>query len=112
MADDFDRFLSEALAPPARDPDRAFVRRVQARVALEERLRSEQADQLRRLALQLVALAAVAVGLLWLTKAPDIAAFASDSPATALAAFLAGFTFLVALLAFAASPVRTSELRL
>ena len=38
MADPFDSFLSEALAPPARDPDRQFVARVQARVALEARL--------------------------------------------------------------------------
>ena len=42
MADEFERMLSEALAPEARDPDRLFVARVQAGIAIEQRFAAER----------------------------------------------------------------------
>ena len=40
MADEFDAFLAVALAPEQREPDRAFVARVQAGIRLDEQLRA------------------------------------------------------------------------
>jgi hypothetical protein len=97
MADEFERFLAEALSPAARAPDRSFVSRVQARIALDERLRHERSAMLRTLAIEVLAIAAVGAGLVWLTQAKPVAGFFADSPAVALAALILGFGFLVLL---------------
>ena len=112
MTDEFDRFLAAALHVPEREPDRLFVRSVQARIALDERLSGQRAVELRRLAIQVVAVAAVAAGVLWLVRSPTIAQFGADSPAVVLAALLAGFSFLVALLASVAPPAATTRARI
>ena len=96
MAEDFDRFLAEALSPPGREVDRSFVVRVQAQIAMEERFAAQRRLLMLNLAQQLVALMAVGAGAWWLGKAAPIAAWAGDSPAAALATFMAMFMFLAA----------------
>ena len=98
MADEFDRFLESALAPPDRLPDRKFVMRVQARIALEERLAARHSALVRDLLTQLIALAAVAAGLWWIGRAAPVANWFSQSPAAGLAILLALFGLLVLLL--------------
>src|SRR5215212_4385700 len=98
MADEFDHFLKSALAPSERLPDRRFVTRVQAAIALEERLAAQRSSLLRELARQLVALAAIAAGLWWIGRAPPVASLFAESPAVGLAILLAAFAFLVAIL--------------
>jgi hypothetical protein len=112
MADRFDRFLAEALAPPTGEPDRAFVRAVQTRIALEQRLARERTALWTRLAVQVLALAAVAGGLAWLGRAPMVAGLGIESPAQVLAALLCGFAFLVAVLAAVAPPPPPIRIRL
>ena len=96
MADDFDGFLAAALAPPVRDPDRVFLARVQAQVALEERFAAERRSVVRELMQQLIGLLAVAAGGWWLGKAPPVASWAAESPATMLAILLVTFMFVAA----------------
>ena len=102
MADEFDLFLREAMAPPARGPDRPFVARVETLVVLEERLQAERRNVLHQLGLEILALAAIAAGLLWLGRAPAVALFVERSPAIALSALLAGFTLLFLIVAMQA----------
>jgi hypothetical protein len=97
MADEFDRFLADALAPETRAPDRAFVAHVQARVVLDERLKQQRQAALRSLGVEVLAIIAVAAGLVLLTRAQAVAGFFIDSPAVALAAVMAAFAFLVVL---------------
>jgi len=96
MADEFDRLLVDALSPPEREADRAFVARVQTQVALEERFASERRSLVRDLLQQLVALLAVGAGAWWLGRSAPVAEWASESPATALAILLATFMFVAA----------------
>jgi hypothetical protein len=98
MADPFEDFLSRALAPPERDPDRSFVSRVQARALLERRLEAQRRKILSTLGLQLAGLAAFAAAVWWLTRAPQISAFAGNSPAVLLLAVIGAFSFLQVLL--------------
>jgi hypothetical protein len=95
MADEFDRFLSDALAPEERDADRTFVSRVQARIALDESLRAERRSVVSRLGAELLAIGTVALALLWLGRADPVADFFADSPAAALTSLLSGFASLV-----------------
>ena len=97
MADEFDRFLADALGPPERIADRAFVARVQAQVALEERFVIERRSLVRGLMQQLAALLAVGAGAWWLGSSAPVAAWAAESPATALAILLAAFMFVAAM---------------
>jgi hypothetical protein len=110
MADEFNLFLREALAPPARGPDRQFVARVETRIALDERLQAERGGLLRQLGMEVLALAAIAAGLLWLGRAPAVAEFVEHSPAIALSALLAGFTLMILVVAVQAGG-RTAERR-
>ncbi len=97
MTDDFDRFLEQALAPDERDADRLFVARVKARIALDQRLRAERRSIFRRLGVEMLALAAVALGLVSVGRAAPVAGFFAESPAGALAALLTAFALLVLL---------------
>ena len=97
MADDFDRFLSEALAPPERLPDRRFVASVQARVALEQSLARQRRQLLAGLLSQLAALLAVAAGIWVLVRAQSVAEWFASSPSLGLAALLLGFALAIAL---------------
>ena len=96
MTDPFEAFLAAELAPPARLPDRQFVARVQAGIAIEEQLSAQRRRAVAELARQLVALAAVAGGLWWISRAPPVAIWLVDSPAQALAILLLAFAFVVA----------------
>ena len=98
MADQFDQFLKSRLAAPDRPPDREFVLRVQAMIALEEQLAARRSSEFRELAKQLVALAAIAAPLWWIGRAVPVASLFSQSPAVGLAVLLAGFAGLVGLL--------------
>ena len=98
MANQFGPFLKSAMAPAERLPDRMFVLRVQAAIALEEQIAARRSSLLRDLAKQVVALGAVAAGLWWISKAPPVASLLAQSPAVALAILLAAFAFLVAIL--------------
>ena len=97
MADEFDLYLAAALAPAERSPDRRFAERVAARIALEERLGAERRSVARELTAEVVAIAAVAAGLLWLGRAAPVAGFFAESPAAALTCLLTGFGLLVVL---------------
>jgi hypothetical protein len=105
MADDFDRFLAQALAPPERMPDRRFVAGVQARIALEERLAAERTALIRALAAQLAALLAVAAGLWVIGRAAPVARLVSASPSLALMVMLGAFACLVLLFAQGDGPI-------
>ena len=104
MADAFEDFLSTALAPPERAVDRQFVARVQAAIALEEQLAAQRRGFVTELTTQLVALAAVAAALWWLSRAAPVANWLADSPAQALAVLIALFGFVVAAIALRPSP--------
>ena len=97
MADDFDRFLGQALAPPERQPDRRFVASVQARIALEQRLDRQRRRLLAGFFSQLAALVAVAAGIWVLARAQPVADWFAASPSIGLAALLAGFALVIAL---------------
>ena len=95
MADEFESYLAAVLAPPERDPDRPFVSRVQAHIALDARLAAERRSVVRRLGHELLGLAAVAAALLWLGRAAPVADLAAESPALALLALLSIFGLMV-----------------
>lgn len=94
---DFDDFLRNSLAPPERPPDRSFVGSVQARIVLEERLVLQRRQLVAGFFTQLAALAAIAVGVIVLSRSPGALEFASDSPQIFLAALLVAFACVVAL---------------
>ncbi len=95
MNDPFDDFLGQALAPPERDPDRAFVAQVHARVLLHEAIRAQRRGALQRLSLQLIALLAVVAAFVLLSRSPEVAAFVAESPAIVLTALIALFSMLI-----------------
>jgi hypothetical protein len=97
MADEFDRFLAQALAPDEREPDRLFAAKVKARIALDQRLRAERRAIFHRLGMEVAALMVVALGLAWAGRAAPVAGLFADSPAVALALLLAAFALLVLL---------------
>ena len=98
MTDRFDDLLSAALTPPHREPDRAFVARIQRQVLVEQRLAAEQAAIFARLATELIAVLAVAGGLMLIARAPAIAEIAGRSPGATLAALIGGFALLLAVM--------------
>ena len=112
MTDPFDRFLTDALAPDERDPDREFVARVQAHIRLEEYLRGHRHSALRRLAVESLGLLFVAAGLIWLGRAEPVAGFFADSPGLALAGLLSGFGLLVFLFSSQTSGANGSQVEL
>ena len=97
MSDGFDSFLHGALEPVARAPDRRFVARVQARIAVEAHLRAQRRGTLRQLAVQLVGIVAVAAGLVWFGRAESVGRFFGESPAWALCAMLSLFALMLVL---------------
>jgi hypothetical protein len=108
MADEFDRFLERALAPDERDPDRQFVARVQARIALEQQFAAQRRSLVAEFLRQLAAVAAIAAALWWIARAAPINSPSSGSPALALAVLLTAFGLLVALFS-AGSPAAVSR---
>jgi hypothetical protein len=98
MTDPFDSFLAAALAPPNRSPDRQFVGQVQARIALEDRLRAVRRAGLRRFAREALALFAVAGGLLTFLRSEAVATLAGQLPGVTLLRLLAAFGLLDPLL--------------
>ena len=107
MADEFESYLAAALAPPERNPDRPFVARVQAHIALDARLAAERRSVVRRLGLELLGLAAVAAALLLLGRAAPVAELVAESPALALSALLSIFALLIGVLSV--QPVQRSR---
>lgn len=93
MADRFDRFLKDALAPPSETADRAFLARVQARIALDEHLRSQRRRALATLMRQSVALLAIAAAVAWLARSSAVASVIGDESGVGLTALIAGFAF-------------------
>ena len=108
MAEEFDRFLASALAPPERAPDRRFVARVQAQIALEERLNSERRALITRFVEQLAGLLAVAAGLWWISRAPLVSDWFAESPAVGLAILIAAFALLIGVLSLRADADRAA----
>lgn len=98
MNDDFDRFLSSALAPAERDPDRQFVARVQHRIALDERLDGEWRALRLDLVQQIAAVMAIAASLLFIGRAAPVAELFARAPAVALAILLTSFALVIALM--------------
>jgi hypothetical protein len=99
MTDNFDAFLSSVLAPPARDPDRQFVLRLQARIALEERLAAERRTLTNDLLKQLAGLLANAAGIFCIATSAAVTSLFAEAPALVLAALLAAFALVIALIA-------------
>lgn len=97
MSDEFDDFLARTLGPSEREPDRAFVTRVQSQIRLDEQLRAERRNMLSALSIQVIGIAAIAAAIFWLLQSPQIASFAAESPAILLATLLAAFSFVVLL---------------
>lgn len=110
MADAFDRFLADSLAPPERVADRKFVAGVQARILLEEGLARERRALLASLATQLAALLAVAAAVWTLGHATPVGEWFTQYSAPGLAVLLLAFAFVVALFSSAGrSPLRGLE---
>ena len=109
MADEFDAFLAAGLAPEEREPDRAFVARVQAGIRLDEQLRAERRGMVGALAVQFLGVVAIAAAIVWLLRAPEIGAFASESPAFLLLILLVAFSFVIILFSSGASPRRSRQ---
>ena len=103
MADEFDAFLAAGLAPEEREPDRAFIARVQAGIRLDEQLRAERGGMVATLAVQFLGVAAIAAAIVWLLRAPEIGAFASESPAFLLLMLIVAFSFMIVLFSSGAS---------
>jgi hypothetical protein len=99
VADDFDERLASALSPPERFPDRNFVARVQARIALEDQLAEERRTLIMSLASQVAALLAVTAGIALVARAPFLAGLFAESPGIGLAILLMLFSFVVLSLA-------------
>lgn len=97
MADSFEQFLSDSLAPAERLPDRRFVAGVQARIVLEDQLVRERRRLGASLLMQVAALLAVAAGVWVLGAAPPVAQSSAQFPAGALIMLLVGFGLLVAM---------------
>ena len=97
MADSFEQFLSDSLAPAERLPDRRFVAGVQARIALEDQLGRERRRLAASLLMQVAALLAVAAGVWVLGSAPPVVEWSAESPGGALVILLVGFGLLVAM---------------
>ena len=97
MADEFEQFLGGSLAPPERLPDRTFVASVQTRIALEQRLDRQRRQLIAGFFSQLAALAAIAAGLVVLSRSPGALELAGDSPQIFLAGLLVAFGCVVAL---------------
>jgi hypothetical protein len=94
---DFKVFLATALAPEDRDPDRLFVARMQAQVRLDARLTQARGAMARRLGLQLLGIAAVAVAVLIVAESPAAARLIAYSPEIFVLSLLAAFAFVVAM---------------
>ena len=94
---DFDDFLRESLAPEERGPDRLFVARVQAQVRVDELLAARRRATARRLARDLLGIAAIAAGLVVLAESPAATEFASHSPEILVAGLLVAFGSVVGL---------------
>lgn len=97
MADGFDQFLTDAVAPAERQPDRRFVRSVQARIALEAQLASERRAMVVDLLAQLAALAAIAGSIIWFSRNAAVADWLAQSPSLALAILFVAFAFVLAM---------------
>ena len=111
MTDRFERFLSETLAPEERDPDRQFVSRVSAHIALDERLRAERRGIVRQLGTEVLVLIVVAAAALFLCRAAPVARFFAESPAIALSLMLSAFGLLVVVLSARDSDGPAAEAR-
>ena len=98
MADAFDAFLKDKLAPPAGEADRAFVAKVQAHIRIEDELDRERKALLSKVGKELAALVAIAAGIAWLSRSPVVLEWATGAPAIAIAALLATFFFVLAIL--------------
>jgi hypothetical protein len=109
MADEFDAFLANALAPAEREPDRRFVMQVQARIVLDDSLRAQRRALLSGLALQVAGLLAVAAGLIWTSRSPAVSRFAAESPALVLAIMLALFSLLLILFSSGREEIGTTR---
>ena len=95
MTENFDSFIISALVPPERGPDRLFVARVQARIALEHRLHDERRAMLGRFMEQLAGLMAVAAGVWWIGRMTPVANWFAESPGLGLGLLIAVFAFLI-----------------
>ena len=83
---EFDALLNEALAPPARTPDRLFTARVQAAVAETERFRRWRRRALHRIGSEAMILGALAGAAVTLAQGPLPRALLAQVPLAAPAA--------------------------
>ena len=99
MSDTFEQFLASSLTPAERPADRRFITAVGLRIELEEHLERQRRQLLASLGTQLIALLAVAAGLLWLVRAAPISRWAAGFPGLALGMLIVAFASLVTLFA-------------
>lgn len=109
MADQFESYLPDAIAPPMRAPDRQFVARVQAQIVLDARLDAERRAVLHRLSVELLGLVTVTAALVWLGRAAPISDFVTESPELALSALLSIFSLVVAAVSFQPGGGRSTD---
>ena len=83
MTDPFDVLLSQALAPPARAADQAFLARAQAAIAEAERFRRWRRRALRRVGSEALLLTGLAGAGLTLAQVPAIGEVLSGVPLAA-----------------------------
>ena len=107
MTDPFEARLAATLAPPEREPDRAFVLQVRANVLLAERLEASRKALVRRLIGQFAAVAAVAAAVALVGLSPPVARLAAESGPGTLLALLLSFSFVALLLVPAMSRTTT-----
>ena len=98
MTDPFEAKLAAMLAPPEREPDRAFVMQVRANIVLAERLEARRKALVQRLLGQLAAIAAIAAAVTLVGLSPEVARVAAESGPGTLLALLVSFSFVAVLL--------------
>lgn len=90
---DFDRFLSESLAPEQRGEDGVFAARVQRRVEAEALPMAEHRRMARSFGRDLLALAAVAATVVAVGQSPALSSWGPEQTPLLLAGLLLLFTF-------------------
>ncbi len=84
----FDAMLAEALAPPKRDKDAAFIAKVDRAVIERERYLRQRASLRRQLGGEMLALAALGGSVALLARIPDVRTALSEAPTMAWPALL------------------------
>jgi hypothetical protein len=92
----FDAMLAEALAPPRRDQDLAFMAKVDRAIVERQRYLRQRAALRRQLGGEMLALAALGGSVFLLSRIPDVSAALAEAPTLAWPALLSLVLFWLA----------------